>query len=81
MGRYIEPRARIANDYNRFGLNAATRHRPEVFVVVKSRAVAEGAAGQFQAVVVAITTILMTTAIPRHGAGGIGRSNSKGGPP
>src|SRR4029077_19448469 len=28
-----------------------------------------------------MTTIVTTTAIPRQGAGGIGRSNSRGGPP
>src|SRR5437762_13879244 len=28
-----------------------------------------------------MTRIVTTTAIPRHGAGGMGRSNSRGGPP
>src|SRR4030095_4032398 len=28
-----------------------------------------------------MTTMVITTAIPREGAGGIGRSNSRGGPP
>src|ERR1041385_5172946 len=34
-----------------------------------------------QSAVAAITTIVITTVTPRHGAGGIGRSNSSGGPP
>src|ERR1044072_8737676 len=34
-----------------------------------------------QAVVMAITMIATITVMPRHGIGGIGRTNSKGGPP
>src|SRR5207248_11070973 len=43
----IEPTARIADDHNRLGRDGATAQRPQIFAIIKSRAVTDRAAVQF----------------------------------
>jgi hypothetical protein len=75
----IEPGARIADNDKGFRFNNTASHCPKIFVVVKRRTITERAAVQLPRRSRSDDDDVTTTAIPRQGAGGIGRSNSEAG--